>query len=136
MSKIKVILKSMIVVLVILSLPAAPLFALVSQSAQVAENCCGPVCNCCGDSSDDSATDDRQSMAAKCGCDMEESEPAEDIPPLVAPGLSNNNESTVTFDDNFYYTIDFDSPKFVLKTDIVFDDTGPPLYVVHASYLI
>jgi|GEM_PF-6725118 len=136
MSKVKIFFKPLIAALVIFALLAAPFFDVVSLSAASAENTCGPVCCCCGDTSDEAAPDDRQSMAAKCGCDMDKREPAEDIPPLMASGLSKNSENAAIYEDNFVYTIDFNSHNFVLKTNIIFDDTGPPLYLIHASFLI
>jgi hypothetical protein len=136
MSKIKVIFKSLIVILVILTLPASPLFDIASLSAAPAENTCGPVCCCCGDTPDDISPENSQGMAAKCGCNMNESEPAEDIPPLTASNLSKDNEITITFVDHFFKTIDLNSRNNVFKTDVIYDDTGPPLYLVNASFLI
>ena len=136
MSKIKVIFKFLIVILVILTLPVVPIYDIASLSAAPAENTCGPICCCCGDTSEDNSDDSRQSMAAKCGCNVDESEPAEEIPPLTVSNLSKNNESTITYIDHFFNNIDLNSRNNALKTDIIYDDTGPPLYLVNASFLI
>ena len=132
---IKKLFKSLVVALVILALPAAPFLDRLSSTTEAAESCCGPVCACCGETGEN-ASENSQSMAPKCSCNMEESEPAEEIPPLTASSLSKNTESSSTLENNSFYAINIDSPKFVLKAEITFDDTGPPLYLVHDAFLI
>ncbi|MBN1213265.1 MAG: hypothetical protein JXA92_11890 [candidate division Zixibacteria bacterium] len=136
MLSVKTVFRFLITVLIVISLPAAPFFDLVTATARTAENCCGPVCTCCGDESDKTPDDGNLNMTAKCTCNMDDGESAKEIPPLTASSLSNDNNSTFPFNEIFFYKVDLNNQNFILKTAIITDDTGPPLYLVHASFLI
>jgi hypothetical protein len=138
MKKVRLFFKPLVTAVVFLALPAAPFFNVVSLSAKTGTDACGMSCCCC-EQKTEVTNDGNLGVTAKCACDdMGNSRPVKDIPPLAAPVLSRdkNIESPVVFNDSNLPSINFNTRSFVLSTDIVDDDVGPPLYIVHSSLLI
>ena len=138
MKKIRLFFKPLVTAMVFLALTAAPFFNVLSLTARTGTDACGMSCCCCEQNAETSSGGNL-GMTTKCACDdMKNSRPVKDIPPLAAPVMSRdkNIESPVAFNDSNIPSINFNTQDFVLTTDIVDDDVGPPLYIVHSSFLI
>jgi len=128
------ILRSALAVLTVLVLLVVPYAHTARLPVDIGERAtCHCCCSCCQETSNGEKTVD---IKSKCGCDIAESEPLTEMPPATITLESKNDLTVISFKSGGE-SFNIDKPvTYRSAAVVVFDDTGPPLFLVNSSFVI